>query len=53
MYLLKKNLVLYYWAWIRQTEYIPVVMMTKGGPTKIVNSMTPGAGFCVLQRGHL
>ena len=34
---------LYSRALIRQTKY--VVMMTKEGYTKIVNLMTPGAGF--------
>ena len=38
-----KNLLLYSQAWIRQTNYI--VMMTKKGPTKIVNFMTTGMGF--------
>ena len=38
-----KNLLLYSQALIRQTKY--VVMMTKEGSTKIVNFMTPGAGF--------
>ena len=30
-----------------------VVMMTKEGPTKIVNFRTPGAGVLVLVRGHI
>ena len=28
-------------------------MMTKGGSTKIVNFMTPGAGVLILGRGHI
>ena len=28
-------------------------MMTKGGSTKIVNFMTPGAGVLVLGHGHI
>ena len=30
-----------------------VVMMTKGGSTKIVNFMTPGAGLLVVGHGHI
>ena len=37
------NLLLYSQAHIRQTKF--VVMMTKEGSIKIVNFMTPGAGF--------
>ena len=36
---------------IRQTRYI--VMLTKEGSTKIVNSMTPWARVFVLGRGHI
>ena len=38
-----KNLLLYSQTWIRQTKYL--VMMTKEESTKIVNFMTPRAGF--------
>ena len=38
-----KNLLFDPFAYIRQTMYI--VLMTKEGSTKIVNFMTPGAGF--------
>ena len=50
MYFLK-NLLLYSGAWFRQTKYI--VMMTKEGPTKIVNFIIPGAGVLAIGRGHI
>ena len=43
-------LLLYSWAWIRQTLYI--VIMTREWSTKIVNFMTPWGGVLVLRRGH-
>ena len=43
-----KNLLPYSKVQNRQTKYL--VMMTKEGFTKIMNSMTPGAGVLVL--GH-
>ena len=46
-----ENLLLYSWAWFRQTKYIE--MMTKEGYTKTVNFMTPRAGVLVLGRGHI
>ena len=46
-----KNLVPYFWAWVRQTKCI--VMMTKERSTKIVNFMTPVEGVLVLGRGHI
>ena len=46
-----KNILLYSQAQIRQTKYI--IMLIKEGSTKIVNFMTPGAGFLVLGRGHI
>ena len=45
------NLLLYSQAYIRKTKY--VVMMTKEGSTKIVNFMTPGAGFREQRRGQI
>ena len=45
------SILLYSQAYIRQTRYI--VIMTKEGSTKFVNSMTPGAGVLVLGRGHI
>ena len=51
LYFLKRYLLLYSQALIRQTKY--VVMMTKEGSTKIVNFMTPGTGVLVLGRGHI
>ena len=45
------NLLLYSQAKIRQTKY--VVIMTKEGFTKILNSMTPGEGVLVLGHGHI
>ena len=46
-----KNLLLYTQALTRQTKY--TVMMTKGGSTKTVNFITPGAGVLVLWHGHI
>ena len=46
-----KDLLLYSGAWFRQTKCI--VMMTKEGPTKIVNFMTPRARVLVLGHGHI
>ena len=40
-----KNHPLYSQAWIEHTKYIHLVVMTKEGSTKIINFMTPGAGF--------
>ena len=37
-------LLLYSWAWIRQTETEGMVMMTKEGSTKLVNLMASRAG---------
>ena len=48
-----KNPLLYSQLKIRQTMYIPVVLMTKEGSTKIVNFMTPGAGVLMLGHGHI
>ena len=36
-----------------QTMYIPVVIMTKEGATKIVNFIIPEAGVHVLGHGHI
>ena len=46
-----KNLLLYSHAYIRQTKYI--VMMTKGGSTKIITFMTPRAEVLVIGCGHI
>ena len=48
-----KNLFLYSRPWLRQTKYIPVVIMTKKGATKIVNFIIPGAGVLVQGRGYI
>ena len=45
MYYFIKNLLLYIRAWISQTMYMYIVIMTKEGPTKNVNLMTPTTGF--------
>ena len=45
------NLLLYSQALIRQTKY--VVKLTKEGLTKIINFLTPEAGFRVQGRGHI
>ena len=46
-----KNLLLYTQAKIRKSMYI--LMMTKGGSTKIVTFMPPEAGVLVLRCGHI
>ena len=48
---LKTNLPPYSQAWIRQTYYI--VIMTKEGSTKMINSMTPGTVVLVRRHDHL
>ena len=48
-----KDLFLYSRPWLRQTKYIPVVIMTKEGATKIVNFIIPGTGVHVLGHGHI
>ena len=45
------NLILYPWAWFKQTKCI--VIMTKEGSNKNTNFMTPGAGFLVLGHSHM
>ena len=51
MYYFFRNLQTYTQAQIKQTKY--VVMMTREGSTKIINFMTPRAGFLVLGFGHI
>ena len=50
MYIVK-NILLYSKALIRQSNYIEI--LSKEGPTKVVNFMTPGAWVLVLWRGHI
>ena len=53
MYYFIKKFLLYIRAWISQTMYMYIVMMTKEGPTQNVNLMTPTTGVFVLRHGYM